>query len=97
MGAKRTADLIPLCHPLPLDKIAVTCKPDPQICGVRVQCEVRTHGKTGVEMEALTGVQIALLTIYDVVKQVDPHLEVTGVHLKRKEGGKTGVWTHAHH
>ena len=88
MGAKRTADLIPLCHPLPLQHCSVTLELEDE--AVRVECTVRTDDKTGVEMEALTGVSIALLTVYDMCKSVDKGMEMTGIRLLRKTGGKSG-------
>lgn len=94
MGAKRTADLLPLCHPIPIDQILVQCVPLVDECQVLVRATVRSHAKTGVEMEALVGVQIALLTLYDLIKAVDPALTIGAVRLTRKEGGKNGVWHH---
>ncbi|NRA45777.1 MAG: bifunctional molybdenum cofactor biosynthesis protein MoaC/MoaB [Oligoflexales bacterium] len=94
LAAKRTADLIPLCHPLPLEKLTIQCKVDDKEQAVRVTCEAKTHSKTGVEMEALAGVHGALLTIYDVTKQVDPLLTIGSIRLLRKEGGKSGLWTY---
>lgn len=88
MGSKRTAELIPLCHPLPLSnsKVEMTIEED----GIRASCRVKTCGQTGVEMEALTGVSIALLTIYDMCKSVDKGMEITGIRLMSKSGGKSG-------
>lgn len=94
LAAKKTSELIPLCHPLPLEKLTVHCEIDEREQAVKVICEAKTHSKTGVEMEALAGVQGALLTIYDVTKQVDPLLTIGNVRLLRKEGGKSGLWTH---
>ena len=94
MAAKRTADSIPLCHPLPLDYARVRFELQPATFGVRVYCEVGTTAKTGVEMEALAGVNGALLTIYDLSKAVDPVLKITEIRLNFKEGGKSGMWTH---
>ena len=93
MGAKSAASLIPLCHPLPLDAVAVRFTLDAKLPGVRVQCEAKALAKTGVEMEALAGVTAALLCVYDLVKQVDPVLTIGEVKLELKEGGKKGVWT----
>lgn len=90
MGAKRTADLIPLCHPLPVTKVAVELTPDPSLPGVRVEATVKTTGQTGVEMEALTAVTTACLTIYDMVKAVEKSMQIEGIRLVLKEGGKSG-------
>jgi cyclic pyranopterin phosphate synthase len=90
MAAKRTADLIPLCHPLPLTKAAVTIEPDETLPGFRVSAEVRTVGATGVEMEALTAVAVACLTVIDMVKAVDKRATVTDVRLLSKSGGTSG-------
>ena len=90
MAAKKTADLIPLCHPLPLTKVAITLTPDPDLPGIVIEATVKTGGQTGVEMEALTAVSIAALTIYDMVKAVDKAMEITSVKLMLKEGGKSG-------
>lgn len=92
MGAKRTADLIPLCHPLPVTKVAVEVTPDPDLPGLRVTATVKTAGPTGVEMEALTAVSIACLTIYDMVKAVERGMEIGGIQLLLKDGGKSGRW-----
>lgn len=89
-AAKRTAELIPLAHPLPLDHISVTATLDRKLPGVRVRAEARVTGKTGVEMEALTAVQVALLTIYDMCKAVDRGMTINGVTLLEKHGGKSG-------
>ena len=94
LAAKKTADLIPLCHPLPLEKLTIQCSIDEKEQAVKALCEAKTHSKTGVEMEALSGVQGALLTIYDVTKQVDPVLTIGNIRLLRKEGGKSGLWTY---
>ena len=94
LAAKKTSDLIPLCHPLPLEKLSLHCEIVETEQAVRVVCEAKTHSKTGVEMEALAGVQGALLTIYDVTKQVDPLLTIGNIRLLRKEGGKSGLWTY---
>jgi GTP cyclohydrolase subunit MoaC len=90
MGAKRTADLIPLCHPLPITKVALELTADPALPGVVVEATVKTGGQTGVEMEALTAVSVACLTIYDMVKAVEKGMEITGIRLLLKEGGKSG-------
>lgn len=90
--AKRTSELIPLCHPLALDQIRIQFELCDSTFSVRVSCEVLTHGKTGVEMEALTGVQGALLTVYDLSKAVDPDICLTQIQLLEKDGGKTGNW-----
>ena len=89
MATKHTSDLIPLCHPLPLNKCAIDFETDtPNI--VTAICTVRTEGKTGVEMEALTGVSVALLTIYDMCKAIDKRMRIDDVHLVEKHGGKSG-------
>jgi len=93
MAAKRTPDLIPLCHPLPLTKVAVTIELDEALPGFRVSAEVRTKGPTGVEMEALTAVQVGLLTIYDMCKAADRGMVMTNVRVLEKHGGKSGDWT----
>lgn len=90
MGAKKTSELIPLCHPLPLTKCSVDFTMDESASAIITQCTVKTDGKTGVEMEALTGVQITLLTIYDMCKAIDKHMVITDVHLVSKAGGKSG-------
>ena len=92
MGAKRTADLIPLCHPLPLSKVALELEPMADGRGIRIEATVRTTGRTGVEMEALTAVSTAALTIYDMVKAVEKGMEITGIRLLLKEGGKSGLY-----
>lgn len=92
MAAKRTSEILPLCHPLGLDAVRVTCSVDESLCSVLVECEAITHGKTGVEMEALVGATAALLSIYDLVKIVDPVLTISEVFLRSKEGGKSGNW-----
>ena len=93
MAAKKTHDLIPLCHPLMLTKIAVDIEADAALPGLRVVATASLSGRTGVEMEALTAVQIALLTVYDMCKAVDRGMTVTGVHVVEKRGGKSGSWT----
>lgn len=92
MGAKRTAELIPLCHPLPLTKVAVTIDIDDELPGFRVGAEARTHGVTGVEMEALTAVSIACLTLFDMLKAVDRTMVIGGIEVTSKSGGKSGDW-----
>ena len=90
MGAKKTADLIPLCHPLPITKVALDLEPDPALPGVVVRATVKTGGQTGVEMEALTAVTVACLTIYDMLKAAEKGMRIEGVRLLMKEGGKSG-------
>ncbi|MDR7126928.1 cyclic pyranopterin monophosphate synthase MoaC [Pseudotabrizicola sp. 4114] len=90
MAAKKTADLIPLCHPLPITKVALTLTPDPALPGVVVEATVKTGGQTGVEMEALTAVSVACLTIYDMVKAVEKSMQIEGIRLVLKDGGKSG-------
>ncbi len=92
MAAKRTADLIPLCHPLALARVAVDLEPQPERNAVRCQATVETRSRTGVEMEALTAVQIALLTVYDMCKAVDRGMTLTDIRLLEKSGGQSGVW-----
>ena len=90
MGVKRTSELIPMCHPLPIQKCSVDYELD-EINGIiRAFCTVKTEGKTGVEMEALTGVQVTLLTIYDMCKAIDKHMVMSNIHLVEKTGGKSG-------
>ena len=93
MGGKRTSDLIPLCHPLPLSKVSVTITPDEAIPGFRVAAEVRTKGPTGVEMEALTAVSTACLTLFDMLKAVDRGMTIGGIRVTSKSGGRSGDWT----
>jgi cyclic pyranopterin phosphate synthase len=90
MGAKETARLIPLCHPLPITKVAVELVPDPDLCGVRISATVKTTGHTGVEMEALTAVSTAALTVYDMTKAVEKTMEIGGIRVTLKDGGKSG-------
>jgi cyclic pyranopterin monophosphate synthase len=90
MAAKKTHDLIPLCHPLPLTNVSVDLEPDPALPGIRVRVSAKVLGQTGVEMEALTGVSIACLTIYDMLKAVDRSMRIEGISLLRKSGGKSG-------
>lgn len=93
MAAKRTHELIPLCHPLMLTKVAVDFTLCPESLSVRAACAVRLVGKTGAEMEAMTGVTVALLTVYDMCKALDREMELTGVSLEEKDGGKSGHYT----
>ena len=92
MAAKRTAELIPLCHPLPLTKVAVTIEPDEDLPGFRVSAEVRTVGVTGVEMEALTAVSVACLTLFDMLKAIDRVMEIGAIRVTAKQGGRSGSW-----
>ena len=91
-GAKRTADLIPLCHSIPLSSVEVNVKPDDSLPGLRVTATVGVEARTGVEMEALTAVSCALLTVYDMCKARDRGMVIGGVRLVRKEGGRSGTW-----
>ncbi|MCG2586440.1 cyclic pyranopterin monophosphate synthase MoaC [Massilia sp. TS11] len=95
MAAKRTSDLIPLCHPLALTRVAVDFEVDDALPGVHCRAQVETYGKTGVEMEALTAVQVGLLTIYDMCKAVDRGMLMTNVRVLEKHGGKSGDWVAA--
>ena len=90
MAAKRTADLIPLCHPLPLSQVAVELTPDPTTSRVAIEATVTTTGQTGVEMEALTAVSVTALTVYDMLKAVDRGMVIGEIRLALKEGGKSG-------
>ena len=90
MAAKRTAELIPLCHPLPLDSIEVRVEPAEDLPGFRVTARTRTTGKTGVEMEALTAVSVACLTLYDMLKAIDRDMSIDNVRLLEKSGGASG-------
>ncbi len=92
MGGKRTGELIPLCHPLPLDAIRVECEADPSLPGVKVTAMTVATGRTGVEMEALTAVSVACLTVYDMVKAVDREMVIEGIRLLEKTGGTRGDW-----
>lgn len=92
MAAKRTAELIPLCHPLPLTDAGVDIEVDHSLPGLRVTAWASTEGRTGVEMEALTAVTVALLTVYDMAKAMDRGMEISGVRLVEKRGGKSGDW-----
>ncbi len=92
MGAKRTSDLVPLCHPLAITRVAVDFEIDAAANSVHCRAQVETHGKTGVEMEALTAVQVGLLTIYDMCKAADRGMVMTNVRVLEKQGGKSGDW-----
>lgn len=92
MGAKRTSDLIPLCHPLALSKVSVDITPDQAKGGLAISATVRVTGPTGVEMEALTAVSVACLTIYDMAKALDKSMTISGIALDEKIGGKSGHW-----
>ena len=92
MAAKRTADLIPLCHPLALTSVALDLTADPARNAIDIQAEVKTTGRTGVEMEALTAASVAALTIYDMCKAIDRAMRITDIHLAHKSGGKSGVY-----
>jgi cyclic pyranopterin phosphate synthase len=92
MAAKRTHELIPLCHPLAITKVDVDLVPDLQLPGVRVRATVSVTGRTGVEMEALTAASVACLTIYDMVKAVERGMRIEGIRLIEKRGGKSGHW-----
>ncbi len=92
MAAKRTSELIPLCHPVQLSKIAIDIAPDEALPGLEVRAEARCLGPTGVEMEALTAVAVACLTVYDMAKAIDRGMSVEGVRLVEKRGGKSGEW-----
>jgi cyclic pyranopterin phosphate synthase len=92
MAAKRTHELIPLCHPLALTKISVDIEPDLNLPGLRVTASAKLDGKTGVEMEALTAVSVACLTIYDMAKAADRAMRITDIRLEEKTGGRSGAW-----
>ncbi len=94
MAAKQTPKLIPLCHPISLSRASVHCEPRSELEAVEVFCVAEITERTGVEMEALTGLQVALLTIWDLVKPVNPELEISSTKLLYKSGGKRGVWKH---
>jgi len=93
MATKKTGDLIPLCHPIGLTHVDIGFQVDPDKNSIHCSVRTETHGQTGVEMEALTGVQTALLTIYDMCKAVDRGMEMHSIRLTQKSGGKSGVWT----
>lgn len=90
MGAKKTSELIPLCHPLPITKVSVDLVADPALPGVRIEATVKTSGQTGVEMEALTAVTTAALTVYDMLKAAEKAMEIQNIRLVMKDGGKSG-------
>lgn len=92
MGAKNTSHLIPLCHPIQISKVSVRIDHDDALPGLSISAEVRTDGKTGVEMEALTAVSISCLTIYDMLKSKDKHITILDIFLESKAGGKSGNW-----
>ncbi|UWP89960.1 cyclic pyranopterin monophosphate synthase MoaC [Aliiroseovarius crassostreae] len=92
MGCKQTSALIPLCHPLPITKVALELEPVPDLPGIRITATVKTGGQTGVEMEALTAVSVAALTVYDMLKAAEKGMEIKDIRLLRKEGGKSGVY-----
>jgi cyclic pyranopterin phosphate synthase len=92
MAAKRTADLIPLCHPLPITSVMVDLEPDPAANAVAISATVRTTGQTGVEMEALTAASVAALTVYDMCKAVDRSMRIEGLRVTHKAGGKSGLF-----
>ena len=93
MAAKKTSDLIPLCHPLALTKVSIDIEPDESLPGLRVEATAKVSGQTGVEMEALTACSIALLTLYDMAKAIDRGMELVSVRLVSKQGGKSGSWS----
>jgi cyclic pyranopterin phosphate synthase len=95
MAAKRTAELVPLCHPLALTKVDVTIDFDDSLPGFHVRAEVRTVGQTGVEMEALTAVSVACLTLFDMLKAVDRAMVIEGIRVVEKSGGRSGSWAAA--
>ena len=95
MAAKQTAQLIPLCHPLPLQKIEVQIDPQPQLPGYQIQALVKTKAETGVEMEALTAVSVAALTLYDMVKALEKSIQIESIRLLSKTGGKSGDYHHS--
>lgn len=92
MGVKRTSDLVPMCHPLPIQKCSIDYELNEEEGIIQAFCTVKTEGKTGVEMEALTGVQVTLLTIYDMCKAIDKHMVMSDIHLIEKTGGKSGTF-----
>lgn len=96
MAAKRTSDLIPLCHPLPLSKVDVTLRLDESLPGIEITALAKTTGKTGVEMEALTAVSVAALTIYDMAKAAEKTMQIQNIRLLEKHGGKSGDWLADH-
>ena len=92
MAAKRTSDLIPLCHPLPISSVSLDLVADPALPGINIRAEVTTTGQTGVEMEALTAVSVAALTVYDMLKAVERSMEITGIKVAHKSGGASGIY-----
>ncbi len=94
-GAKRCSELIPLCHPLALEQVQVDLEPKPDRLAIRITCEATLSGKTGVEMEAMTGASVAVLALYDMCKALDKGIRIEGLRLIRKEGGKSGTWVAA--
>lgn len=92
LAAKRTSDLIPLCHSLPLTDVQLAIEPDPSLPGLCCEATVRTTGKTGVEMEAITAVAVSLITIYDMAKAIDREMSIMDISLLEKSGGRTGHW-----
>ena len=92
MAGKRAGDLIPLCHVLPQTTVKVSAEPDPDLPGVRIRADATVHSQTGVEMEALTAVSVALLTVYDMLKAVDRGMEIQEIRLVSKSGGRSGSW-----
>lgn len=90
MAAKKTSELIPLCHPLMLTKVSVEFTLEEQLCAIQCRCTAKLAGRTGVEMEALTGASVALLTIYDMCKALNRRMEISELHLEEKRGGKSG-------
>lgn len=95
LAAKRTSELIPLCHSLPLTDVQLAIEPDPALPGLRCEATVKTTGKTGVEMEAITAVAVCLITIYDMAKAIDREMSITDISLLEKSGGRTGKWRRA--
>jgi len=91
MGCKKTPELIPLCHPIPISNVIINLVPNTELPGVDIEAHVKTNGPTGVEMEALTAVSVASLTVYDMLKAVDKTIEIGNLRLTRKEGGKSGL------
>ena len=91
MGCKKTSELIPLCHPIPLSNVKINLIPNTELPGVDIEAHVKTNGPTGVEMEALTAVSVASLTVYDMLKAADKTIEIGNLRLTRKEGGKSGL------
>ncbi len=94
MAAKKTSDIIPLCHPLGLTSVSVVLEPDTERSAIIIVATCRVTGRTGVEMEALTAVSVAALTVYDMLKAVDRHMAIDGIHLVEKSGGRSGDWRH---